>query len=67
MRLMTPNELQLLSRLDLIALLDEISGLLPTFAEASPARANALHNLALIRAILALRGFALKHFTLPAP
>jgi hypothetical protein len=67
MRVITTNELQLLSRAQLLELLEQISGQLGVLPAGSTARANALQNLALVRAVLAARGFALHHLKAPTP
>lgn len=59
MKLLTSTELRTLSRRELSDLLNEILRRLPALAEGSTERANAMSNLALVRATLAQRGFAL--------
>ena len=61
MRLLTSNELRTLSRRELSDLLNEILRRLPALAEGSAERANAMSNLALVRAALAQRGSAFNH------
>jgi hypothetical protein len=57
MRVLTINELMRLTRVELCAVAQRITGELPTFPADSLERANALTSLRNIRLVLARRGF----------
>ena len=58
MRVLTINELWRLTRIELLDLVNRITGELPAFPEGSPERANAITSLRNIRIVLARRGFS---------
>jgi hypothetical protein len=58
MRVLTINELMLLTRTELCGLAARITNELPQFAEGSPERANALTSLRNIRWVLTRRDYS---------
>jgi hypothetical protein len=58
MRVLTINELMLLTRIELCTLAQRITNELPSFPEDSLERANALTSLYNVRVVLARRDFA---------
>ncbi len=58
MRVLTINELWRLTRIELSNLVTRITNELPTFADGSPERANALTSLRNIRHVLARRDYS---------
>jgi hypothetical protein len=58
MRVLTINELWRLTRIELLDLVNRVTGELPALQEGSPERANALISLRNIRFVLARRDFS---------